>query len=83
MAVVPTFSVVIPCYRHAEGLARCLDGLAAQVSEAAWEVIVVNSAADPGVAAATKGRARLVQSQSRLLPDRPAISAPPMPSVSY
>lgn len=69
MSAGPTISVVIPCYRHAEDLARCLDGLAGQGSEAAGEVIVVNSAADPAVAAAaTKGGARWVQSQIRLLP---------------
>jgi glycosyltransferase involved in cell wall biosynthesis len=64
-----TISVIIPCYRHAEGLARCLDSLAGQESEDAWEVIVVNSAADPAVAAAATQRGvRLVQSQDRLLP---------------
>jgi mycofactocin glycosyltransferase len=69
MPGVPMISVVIPCYRHAEDLARCLNGLAGQESEARWEVIVVNSAADPAVAAAaTRGGARLVESQTRLLP---------------
>lgn len=69
MSAVPTISVVIPCYRHAEDLARCLSGLAGQESEARWEVIVVNSAADPAVAAAaTNGGVRVVQSQARLLP---------------
>ncbi|MEO8089216.1 MAG: glycosyltransferase [Gemmatimonadales bacterium] len=64
-----TISVVIPCYRHANDLTRCLAGLAAQVVEVAFEVIVVNSAADPAVAAAaTEGGARLVESQGRLLP---------------
>jgi GT2 family glycosyltransferase len=69
MAAGPAISVVIPCYRHAEALSRCLSGLAAQECEAEWEVIVVNSAADPAVAAvATQGKARSVQSQNRLLP---------------
>jgi mycofactocin glycosyltransferase len=69
MSAVPKISVVIPCYRHAEDLVRCLSGLAAQDSEARWEVIVVNSAADPAVAAAaTGGGARVVESQTRLLP---------------
>jgi GT2 family glycosyltransferase len=69
MSAVPTISVVIPCYRHAEDLARCLNALARQESTAAWEVIVVDSAADPAVAAAaTKAGVRLVQSQERLLP---------------
>lgn len=69
MSAVPTISVVVPCYRHAEDLARCLKGLACQESKGGWEVIVVNSAADPAVAAsATQGGARLVQSQPRLLP---------------
>jgi mycofactocin glycosyltransferase len=69
MSGVPTISVVIPCYRHAAELAGCLSGLAAQVREAAGEVLVVNSEADPAVAAAaTRGGARLVQSPTRLLP---------------
>jgi glycosyltransferase involved in cell wall biosynthesis len=69
MSPVPTISVVIPCYRHAKDLARCLGGLATQEGEPAAEVIVVNSAADPAVAAAAiRGGARVVESQSRLLP---------------
>jgi glycosyltransferase involved in cell wall biosynthesis len=69
MSAAPAISVVIPCYRHAEDLARCLSALAGQESADAWEVIVVNSGADSEVAAvATKAGVRLVQSQHRLLP---------------
>jgi glycosyltransferase involved in cell wall biosynthesis len=65
----PSVSIVIPCYRHAEELAMCLTGLSGQEYGGEWEVLVVNSGADPEVAAAARrGGARLIESDIRLLP---------------
>ncbi len=47
----PLVSVIIPCLRHADSLGRCLPPLGRQAIDVAYEVIVVDSAADPAVAA--------------------------------
>jgi GT2 family glycosyltransferase len=65
----PAISVVIPCYRHAAQLHRCLAGVVSQQAVEPFEVIVVDSAPDPAVAqvAGTAG-ARLVRATERLGP---------------
>jgi glycosyltransferase involved in cell wall biosynthesis len=69
MPPVPMLSVVIPCYRHAEELGRCLKALAAQDCRLPAEVIVVDSAGDEAVAAAAVAAGvRLITSSERLLP---------------
>jgi glycosyltransferase involved in cell wall biosynthesis len=66
---LPSVSVIIPCYRHAEALVECLMGLAAQKCAAEWEVLVVSSGADPESACAARQQgARLVECEARLLP---------------
>jgi glycosyltransferase involved in cell wall biosynthesis len=67
--VDPDISIVIPCFRHAAELRRCLAGVARQQAGADFEVVVVDSAPDPEVArAAAEARARLVRAVSRLGP---------------
>lgn len=46
----PRVSVVIPCYRHADSLRRCLDGLAPHRQGDGFQTVVVNVGADPEVA---------------------------------
>lgn len=65
----PIVSIVIPCYRHAAELRRCLAGVARQQAGADFEVIVVDSAPDPEVAlAAADAGARVVRAADRLGP---------------
>jgi glycosyltransferase involved in cell wall biosynthesis len=47
----PSVSVIVPCYRHAEPLRRCLLGLSRERQGDGFETIVVNVSADPAVAA--------------------------------
>jgi glycosyltransferase involved in cell wall biosynthesis len=65
----PDISIVIPCYRHAVELRRCLAGVARQQAGAEFEVIVVDSASDPEVArAAADTSAQLVRAATHLGP---------------
>ncbi|MGH7631853.1 MAG: glycosyltransferase [Gemmatimonadales bacterium] len=66
----PRVSVVIPCYRHAGLLRRCLEGVAWDRQGDTFETIVVNIGADPVVAglAAEFPGVRLVASAERLWP---------------
>jgi GT2 family glycosyltransferase len=66
----PAISVVIPCWGHASEIAACLRGLARQQTDQPYEVIVVDSAADPAVAKALADfpEVRLVRSHARLFP---------------
>lgn len=50
-AAPPRVSVVVPCRGHAELLAACLEALVAQEVGVGFEVVVVDAAADPRVAA--------------------------------
>ena len=69
MSGAPKLSVVVPCYRHAAELERCLAGVLSQATGAPFEVIVVDSASDPEIAGvATRAGARLVRAASRLGP---------------
>lgn len=63
-------SVVIPCRGHAGSLAACLDSVVAQQTAFAYEVIVVDSAADDAVAAEVRRfeGVTLVRSTEPLLP---------------
>ena len=66
----PIATIVVPCRGHARQLASCLRGLEQQVSTSPYEIIVVDSAADPAVATVV-GRfpmVFLVRSQLGLLP---------------
>lgn len=66
----PDVSVVVPCRGHADLLADCLDGLAGQETDTAFEVVVVDAAADDEVAAVAAGYpfVRLVRSAEGLGP---------------
>jgi glycosyltransferase involved in cell wall biosynthesis len=66
----PSISVVVPCRGHANELKNCLRGLHQQTTTSPYEIIVVDSAADPAVAAVVTAfpTVRLVHSQSGLLP---------------
>ena len=66
----PTASIVVPCRGHAVELESCLQALQQQVSTSSYEVIVVDSAADPAVADVVDRfpRVSLVRSQLGLLP---------------
>lgn len=66
----PRLSVVVPCYRRAGQLRRCLEGLAPGHQEEVFETIVVNSGPDPDVAtvAAEFPGVRSVPSVKRLWP---------------
>jgi len=68
----PDISVVIPCRGHAHLLGRCLEALARQEISAPYEVVVVDSAMDPEVAAAVGDfpAVRLIRSESALGPGR-------------
>jgi glycosyltransferase involved in cell wall biosynthesis len=63
-------SVVVPCLGHARELERCLAGLERQAPHVPFEVIVVDSAADPAVASAASSFrfVTLVRSSRKLLP---------------
>lgn len=63
-------SVVIPCRGHSKELRNCLEGLVHQQGSVSYEVIVVDSAADPAVVRLVVGfpKIRLVRSQAGLLP---------------
>lgn len=63
-------SVIIPCRGHAAELEACLAGLSRMRVEATYEIIVVDSASDPGVAAAVRAHpaVRLVRSDRDLSP---------------
>lgn len=65
----PVISVVVPCRGQARELGGCLRGLRDQVIESPYEVIVVDAAADPEVAAVAEGfpKVRLVRDASGLL----------------
>jgi glycosyltransferase involved in cell wall biosynthesis len=65
----PVISVVVPCRGQARELEGCLRGLHGQLVEFPYEVIVVDAAADPEVAAVAEGfpKARLVRDASGLL----------------
>lgn len=66
----PRVSVVVPCRGHAEELAECLAALAAQERSVPFEVVVVDAAADPGVADVAERfpNVRLVRSEQGLSP---------------
>jgi glycosyltransferase involved in cell wall biosynthesis len=66
----PLISVVVPCCGHANELKNCLLGLQRQTTTSPYEVIVVDSAADPAVVAVVAAfpTVHLVRSQSGLLP---------------
>lgn len=66
----PLVSVIVPCLAHAEELGRCLASLERQDLAHPYEVIVVDSAADPEVArvAGEHPDARLLRSDARLGP---------------
>lgn len=66
----PRVSVVVPCRGHAELLGGCLEALAAQEGGIAFEVVVVDAAADPRVADVANRfpTARLVRSADGLSP---------------
>ncbi len=66
----PVASVVIPCRDHARELARCLRTLVVQSCEGGFEIIVVDAAADPAVAAVVgcHPEVRIVRSPAALLP---------------
>src|SRR5688572_5665977 len=66
----PVMSVIIPCRNHAAELSRCLSTVLAQELADAFEVIVVDSAADERVAAVVSQHvtARIVRSPDPLLP---------------
>jgi len=51
-SVEPVLSVIVPCRGHARELRRCLAALHAQSCGVPHEIVVVDSAADPDVAAA-------------------------------
>jgi glycosyltransferase involved in cell wall biosynthesis len=65
----PVISVVVPCRGQARELRSCLRGLRDQVIESPYEIIVVDAAADPSVAAVAEGfpKARLVRDAAGLL----------------
>jgi len=69
----PALSVVIPCYRHAGSLGRCLRALERQRVDVPFEVIVVDSGRDAEVAAvaASVAGVRVV----REAPPRPRLRA--------
>jgi mycofactocin glycosyltransferase len=54
-AAPPQISIIVPCLRHADELKNCLQGLERQEGDVLFEVIVVDSAADPNVEAAVRG----------------------------
>lgn len=66
----PAISVVIPCRAHAQFLRRCLEALAGQRISTPYEVVVVDSAADPEVARAVGEfpAVRLIRSEAGLGP---------------
>lgn len=66
----PFISVVIPCRGHAAALSRCLATVISQELDEAFEVIVVDAAADDGVARVVREHphARIVRSVEPLLP---------------
>ena len=66
----PLISVVVPCRGHANELKGCLRGLENQITTAPYEIIVVDSAADPAVSDVVDAfpGVRLVRSRSGLLP---------------
>jgi hypothetical protein len=66
----PLISVVVPCLGHAPELRRCLASIATQECGGAFEVIVVDAAADDRVAevAGAFHAVRLVRSGAGLLP---------------
>jgi glycosyltransferase involved in cell wall biosynthesis len=68
-ASLPLISVVVPCRGHASELRNCLLGLQQQIITSSYEVIVVDSAADPAVVdvVADFSTSRLVRSASGLL----------------
>jgi glycosyltransferase involved in cell wall biosynthesis len=63
-------AVVVPCRGHAEQVSACLESLVRQEIAAAYEIILVDSAADPAVAtvAAAFPSVRLVRSDAGLSP---------------
>jgi glycosyltransferase involved in cell wall biosynthesis len=69
---VPSVSVIVPCYKDAEGLEDLMDSLERQSSKAEhtdFEVIVVDSGADERVVATAEGfSARCIRGGERLLP---------------
>ena len=56
----PRLSIIIPCRGHAQELAHCLQGLAAQEGAVQFETIVVDSASDPDVRAVAERFPRVV-----------------------
>ncbi len=66
----PAISVIIPCRGHAHLLRGCLEALGRQEISAPYEVIVVDSASDPEVAAAVGDypAVRLIRSEAGLGP---------------
>lgn len=66
----PSISVIVPCRDHSGELRRCLQGLTEQIISSPYEIIVVDSAADPAVAAVVAAfpTVYLVRSRAGLLP---------------
>jgi cellulose synthase/poly-beta-1,6-N-acetylglucosamine synthase-like glycosyltransferase len=67
---LPVVSVVVPCKGHARELEKCLSSLDRQASAPPFEVIVVDSAADPSVQAVVQrfAHVRLIRTDRNLLP---------------
>jgi len=65
---VPLMSAVVPCRGHAAAVRACLKSLCDQRFPGPYEIIVVDSAGDPAVAAAVAAfpRARLIRSEHPL-----------------
>src|SRR5688572_3746511 len=66
----PAISVIIACLGHVQELSGCLSSLQKQNTSFVYEIIVVDSAADPGVALAAEKfpAVRLVRSHNGLFP---------------
>ncbi|HZU74567.1 MAG TPA: glycosyltransferase family 2 protein [Acidimicrobiales bacterium] len=72
----PGVTVVVPSWHRPEGLGRALDGLARQSpTPPAWDVVVVASAGDPGVAP-------VVEAARRRLPVAVAVVSEPRSGAS-
>ena len=68
--LLPEIAVIVPCLGHADVLRKCLSALYAQDFEQNYQVIVVDSASDDGVARTVSEfpSAKLVRSQTPLAP---------------
>jgi GT2 family glycosyltransferase len=68
MPQLPVISVIVPCAGHAPELALCLQALVGQQTDVPYEIVVVDSAADPDVVAVASlfAEVRVVSSAVRL-----------------